>query len=370
MEPSLAQSPAGPTVPQGREDIFAEPEVGKELDKILSSAIFRDAEGLRRFLRYTVEHTLHGEGGQLKEYRLGVEVFDRDSSFDPRLDPVVRMAARRLRSKLNDYYKAEGIQDPICIAVPKGSYAAAFSRRASKELPVAVVELSQRAKYRWLAGIGLVLLFAAVIGTVIYWIRARQSQAAASTQHPSLAVLPLLNLTGNPDNEYLCDGVTDELTSALSKLPGVRVVARTSAFKFKNKPEDVRSIGEQLNVASVLEGSLQKSGDRLRITVQLIRAADGYHVWSQTYDRESRDAFAVEDEITQTIAATLRVRLGQAGQPVEGPRRIDAEACELNLRGRYWLNRRTPPDLWKAIGYFNQALEKDPAYAQAYLGLA
>ena len=370
MEPSLAQSAVGPTVPQGRGDIFAEPEVGKELDKILSSAIFRDAEGLRRFLRYTVEHTLHGEGGQLKEYRLGVEVFDRDSSFDPRLDPVVRMAARRLRSKLNDYYETEGIQDPICIAVPKGGYAAAFSRRTSKELPVAVVELSQRAKYSWLAGIGLVLLFAAVIGTVTYWIRARQSQTAASTQHPSLAVLPLLNLTGNPDNEYLCDGVTDELTSALSKLPGVRVVARTSAFKFKNKPEDVRSIGEQLNVASVLEGSLQKSGDRLRITVQLIRAADGSHVWSQTYDRESRDAFAVEDEITQTIAATLRVRLGQAGQPVEGPRRIDAEARELNLRGRYWMNRRTPPDLWKAVGYFNQALEKDPAYAQAYLGLA
>jgi len=370
MEPSLAQSPAGPTVPQGREDLFAEAEVGKELEKILSSTTFRDAEGLRRFLRYTVERTLHGEGGLLKEYRLGVEVFDRDSSFDPRLDPVVRMAARRLRSKLTDYYETEGIQDPICIGVPKGSYAAAFSRRASNQLPVAVVEPSRRAKYRWLVGIGLVLLFATVIGTVIYWIRARHLQAAASTHHPSLAVLPLLNLTGNPDNEYLCDGVTDELTSALSKLPGVRVVARTSAFKFKNKPEDVRSIGAQLNVASVLEGSLQKSGDRLRITVQLIRAADGYHVWSQTYDRESRDTFAVEDEITQTIAATLRVRLGQIGQPTEAPRPIDAEARELNLRGRYWLNRRTPPNLWKAIGYFNQALEKDPAYAQAYLGLA
>jgi TolB-like protein/Tfp pilus assembly protein PilF len=370
MQPSLAQSPAGPTVPQGRKDIFAEADVLKELGKILSSEAFRDAEALKRFLRYTVERTLHGEGDLLKEYRLGVEVFDRDSSFDPRLDPVVRMAARRLRFKLKDYYETEGLQDPICIAVPKGSYAAAFIPSAPKELPVAAVEASQLAKYRWLAGIGLVLLFATVVVTVIYWYRARQSQAGVPTQHPSLAVLPLLNLTGNPDNEYLCDGVTDELTSALSKLPGVRVVARTSAFKFKNKPEDVRSIGAQLNVASVLEGSLQKIGDRLRITVQLIRAEDGYHVWSQTYDRDGRDAFAVEDEITQTIAATLRVRLGQAGQPTEAPRRIDAEAREVNLRGRYWLNRRTPPDLWKAIGYFNQALEKDPSYAQAYLGLA
>jgi hypothetical protein len=154
MEPSPAQSPAGPTVPQGREDIFAETEVGKELEKILSSDGFSDAEGLKRFLRYTVEHTLHGEGRQLKEYRLGVEVFDRDSSFDPRLDPVVRMAARRLRSKLKDYYETEGIQDPIWIAVPKGSYAAAFSRSATKEFPIAgVVERSQPAKYRWLAGI-------------------------------------------------------------------------------------------------------------------------------------------------------------------------------------------------------------------------
>jgi TolB-like protein/Tfp pilus assembly protein PilF len=371
MEPSPAESPAGPTVPQGREDIFAETEVGKELEKILSSNGFRDAQGLKRFLRYTVEHTLHGEGSQLKEYRLGVEVFDRDSSFDPRLDPVVRMAARRLRSKLKDYYETEGVQDPIWIAVPKGSYAAAFSRSATKEFPISgVVEPSQPPKYPWLARIGLVLLFATVTGTVVSWIRARQSQATAPNQPPSLAVLPLLNLTGNPDDEYLCDGVTDELTSALSKLPGVRVVARTSAFKFKNKPEDVRSIGEQLNVSSVLEGSLQKNGERLRITVQLIRAADGYHVWSQTYDRKNQDAFAVEDEITQTIAGTLRVRLVQTGQQVEGPRRVDAEAHELNLRGRYWLNRRTPPDLWKAIAYFNQGLEKDPAYAQAYLGLA
>lgn len=370
MQPSLAQSPAGPTVPQGRKDILAEADVLKELGKILSSEAFRDAEALKRFLRYTVERTLHGEGDLLKEYRLGVEVFDRDSSFDPRLDPVVRMAARRLRFKLKDYYETEGLQDPICIAVPKGSYAAAFSPSAPKGLPVAVVEASQVAKYRWLAGIGLVLLFATFVATVIYWYRARQSQAGVLAQHPSLAVLPLLNLTGNPDNEYLCDGVTDELTSALSKLPGVLVVARTSTFKFKNKPEDVRSIGAQLNVASVLEGSLQKIGDRLRITVQLIRTADGYHVWSQTYDRDGRDAFAVEDEITQTIAATLRVRLGQAGQPTEAPRRIDAEAREVSLRGRYWLNRRTPPDLWKAIGYFNQALEKDPSYAQAYLGLA
>jgi TolB-like protein/Tfp pilus assembly protein PilF len=372
MEPSPAQSPAPPTVPQGREDIFAETEVGKQLEKILSSDGFRDAEGLKRFLRYSVEHTLHGEGRQLKEYRLGVEVFDRESSFDPRLDPVVRMAARRLRSKLKDYYEIEGKRDPIWIAVPKGSYAAAFSRRDSKELPIGgKLELSPHAKYWWLAGIALVVvLFATVTGTVIYWIRAHRSPTAAPSEQLSLAVLPLLNLTGNPDNEYLCDGVTDELTSALSKLPGVRVVARTSAFKFKNKPEDVRSIGEQLNVASVLEGSLQKSGERLRITVQLIRRADGFHVWSQTYDRDSRDAFAVEDEITQTIADTLRVHLAQAGQQVEGLRRVDAEAHEPNLRGRYWLNRRTPPDLWKAIAYFNQALEKDPAYAQAYLGLA
>src|SRR5580693_3664896 len=162
MEPSPAQSPAGPTVPQGREDIFAKTEVGKELEKILSSNGFRDAEGLKRFLRYTVEHTLHGEGSQLKEYRLGVEVFDRDSSFDPRLDPVVRMAARRLRSKLKDYYETEGVQDPICITVPKGSYAAAFSQRGAKELPLAVVEPSQPTRYRLLAGIGLVLLFVAI----------------------------------------------------------------------------------------------------------------------------------------------------------------------------------------------------------------
>ena len=371
MDSLPAENVPAPVLFPGQGDTPPESAIRTELEKILSSISFREAESLKRFLRYTVEHTVGGEGDQLKEYRLGVDVFDRPSSFDPRLDPVVRMAARRLRDKLERYYETEGREDPVCIAVPKGSYAAEFSRRTSKELPIPVVVVApKRTKHGWFVGIALGLLLATIIITAVHWMRIRQPQAAAPTQHPSLAVLPLLNLTGSPNNEYLCDGVTDELTSALSKLPGVRVVARTSAFRFKDKPDDVRSIGEQLNVTSLLEGSLQRSGERVRITVQLIRASDGYHIWSETYDRNSRDMFAVEDEITQTIAATLRVRLVQAGQQVEGPRQVDAEAHELYLRGRYWSNRRTPPDLWKAVAYFNQALEKDPAYAQAYLGLA
>jgi serine/threonine-protein kinase len=371
VDSSPAENVPAPILFPGQGNTPSESAVRTELERILCSNSFREAEGLRRFLRYTVEHTLGGEGEQLKEYRLGVDVFDRDSSFDPRLDPVVRMAARRLRAKLQQYYETEGSQDPIRIEVPKGSYAAGFRRTASKEPPISVVvRQSQATKYGWFAGIVLVLLLAAIVGGIVHWIRGRQPQAAAPTQPVSLAVLPFLNLTGSPDNDYLCDGVTDELTGALSKLPGVLVVARTSAFKFKNKPQDVRSIGEQLNVTSLLEGSVQRSGERVRITVQLVRAGDGYHIWSETYDRNSKDTFAVEDEITQTIAATLRLHLVQAGQQVEGPHQVDPAAHELYLRGRYWSNRRTPPDLWKAIKYFNQALEKDPAYAQAYLGLA
>ncbi|HKV77203.1 MAG TPA: tetratricopeptide repeat protein [Candidatus Sulfotelmatobacter sp.] len=364
MEPSPIENGAESAVP--RENVFAETEVRKELEKILASELFREAEGLKRFLRFSVEHTLQGEGDQLKEYRLGVDVFDRESSFDPRLDPVVRMAARRLRVKLHEYYEGDGATDPIHIDVPKGGYAAAFSsaplhpRRIAGEHP--------KQKHSGLVLPTAVLLLAVVI-IAMYWLRQRRPGTAAS-QESSIVVLPFLNLTVNQDDEYLSDGLADELTGSLSRIPGLRVIARTSAFKFKGKAEDVRSIGSQLSVTSLLEGSLQRSGQQVRITVQLIRTSDGAHLWAETYDRNASDPFGVEDDITEAITRVLRIRVASLGQPGVGRRPVNSEAHDLYLRGRYWWNRRTPPAVWKSVAYFNQALEKEPLYAQAYLGLA
>jgi TolB-like protein/Tfp pilus assembly protein PilF len=366
MVRSPTRTAAQPASPEQGGHGLSHSAIKLQLEKILASESFREAAVTKRFLRYAVEHTLSGEGDRLKEYRLGLEVFDRDSSFEPRLDPVVRMAARRLRVKLREYYETEGKDDALYIEVPKGGYAATFGSQTARSRRVH--ERSIRQRYSPWILVTVALLFVAVVAVLYRLWELRQKPASVPSQSESLAVLPFLNLTGDPDNEYLSDGLTDELTGALSRLSRLRVIARTSAFKFKGRQEDVRSIGSQLDVSCLLEGSLQKNGARLRVTVQLVRTSDGSHIWAQTYDPTPNNTFAMEDEITEFVTKGMQGRL--VGGQLAARRTADPQARDLYLRGRYWWNRRTPPAVWKSVAYFNQALEKDPLYADAYLGLA
>ena len=189
---------------------------------------------------------------------------------------------------------------------------------------------------------------------------------------PTLAVLPFVNMSSEKENEYFSDGMTEEIISALTKVEGLRVASRTSVFAFKSRSEDVRHIGQRLSVATVLEGSVRKSGDRLRITAQLISVDDGYHLWSETYDRRLDEVFALQDEIARTIVDTLKVRLGLDVQHHAGPKRHteSAEAYNLYLKGRHYWARRSEEDERKGIEYFEKALEIDPDYARAYAGIA
>jgi serine/threonine-protein kinase len=193
---------------------------------------------------------------------------------------------------------------------------------------------------------------------------------AATGAASSIAVLPFVNLSRDADNEYFSDGMTEELIHALSAVDGLRVVSRTSVFAFKGKETDVREIGRQLDVQSVLEGSVRKEGGTLRVTAQLVDVSDGYHRWSQTFDRESSGVFAVQDEIARAIATTLRGSLG-AAQPAPADRAtLDMETYELYLKGRYFLNRATPEALAQARDYFRRAIERTPGYAKAHAGMA
>ncbi|MEE9133542.1 MAG: protein kinase [Gemmatimonadota bacterium] len=186
----------------------------------------------------------------------------------------------------------------------------------------------------------------------------------------SIAVLPLANMSADPENEYFSDGMTEEIINALAKLPGVQVASRTSCFAFKGKEVDVRDVGKKLGVASVLEGSVRKVGNRIRLTAQLINVANGYHLWSETYDRQLEDVFAIQDEISRAIVDALKVRLvGDVGQLVV-PTTEDIHAYTLYLKGRFFFNKFSEPDLRKGLKYFQQALSKDPGYAQAYSGIA
>jgi adenylate cyclase len=200
---------------------------------------------------------------------------------------------------------------------------------------------------------------------------AAPAAAAPAPPHErnSIAVLPFMNMSADAENEYFSDGLSEELLNLLAQVPALRVAARTSAFAFKAKAASIGEIGEQLRVTHVLEGSVRKAGERVRITAQLIEAASGYHLWSQSYDRELRDIFHVQEEIARSIVDVLRVRLG-IDRPLSASRPTSTEAHALYLKGRYFAARGTRHELEQAIESFERALELDPTYAPAHAGIA
>jgi TolB-like protein/Flp pilus assembly protein TadD len=200
----------------------------------------------------------------------------------------------------------------------------------------------------------------------------RESAATASVvPEKSIAVLPFDNLSDDKSNAYFAEGIQDEILTRLAKVADLKVIARTSTQKFKSAPADLPDIAKQLGVANILEGSVQKSGDQIRVNVQLINAMTEAHLWADTYDRKLTDIFGVESEIAKRIADTLQAKLSSAANHVLASRPTEnPEAHELYLKGRYFWNRRTGENLQKAADYFQQAIEKDASYALAYSGLA
>ena len=195
--------------------------------------------------------------------------------------------------------------------------------------------------------------------------------AAGDVSAKSIAVLPFDNLSREQENAYFAEGVQDEILTRLSKVADLKVISRTSTQHFKSSPENLPEIAKQLGVAHVLEGSVQKASDQVRVNVQLINALTDAHLWADTYDRKLTDIFAVESDIAKTIAETLQAKLtGSEKSSIAKVPTTNPEAYELYLKGRFFWNKRTAADLRKAIDYFNQAIEKDPNYAQAYAAVA
>jgi len=228
-------------------------------------------------------------------------------------------------------------------------------------------------KYNWL----YVVILGAAVSIGLFSLgrytasTSRQDAGPARTPAKSIAVLPFDNLSRDPDNAYFTEGVQDEILTRLAKVADLKVISRTSTQHFKSAPENLPQIAKQLGVTNILEGSVQRVADQVRVNVQLINALTDEHIWADTYDRKLTDIFAVESEIAQAIAQALQATLtgseksSIAKKPTENP-----EAYELYLKGRFFWNKRTGVDLRKAIDYFNQAIAKDPNYALAYAGLA
>ena len=200
---------------------------------------------------------------------------------------------------------------------------------------------------------------------------ASKDETSAKKSQPSIAVLPFRDMSAQKDQEYLCEGMAENIINALTQIEELHVVARTSAFAFKNKQEDIREIGRKLSVETLLEGSIQKAGNRLRITAQLVSVADGYHLWSDKYDRDMADIFAIQDEISLTIVEKLKIKLLGQEKAKLGKRYTDSlEAYNVYLKGRYFWSKRTREGLLKSLDYFQQAIKQDPTYALAYAGIA
>jgi serine/threonine-protein kinase len=194
----------------------------------------------------------------------------------------------------------------------------------------------------------------------------RHSEAAASLPQKSIAVLPLLNESGDPKDEYFSDGLSEELIAALAQISGLKVIGRSSSFRFKDRKEEPKTIGERLGVSTLLDGTVRKQGDRVRIVAELVNAADGIQLWTRTFDRQLKDIFAVQEEIARAVAESLKVTL--LGTQ-ENPSQIatnNVEAHNAYLQGHFHLLRRNVEDFRKAIGYYDQAIELDPRYALAY----
>jgi len=211
--------------------------------------------------------------------------------------------------------------------------------------------------------IGVAVIAAALLAFEL--LRAPKSATALSEGSKSIAVLPLLNESGDPKDEYFSDGLSEELIAALAQIRELKVIGRSSSFRFKERKEEPKTIGEKLGVATLLEGTVRKQGDRVRIVAELINAADGIELWTRTFDRELKDIFAVQQEIAAAVASSLKVTLlGSDERSAANPKNTDAH--NAYLQGHYYFHRRNLEDYRKAVGYFDQAIELDPEYAVAY----
>jgi adenylate cyclase len=237
----------------------------------------------------------------------------------------------------------------------------------------AVVIRAQRK--RSLAWAAAALLGLTVIGGLVWWGELKPTaQTPPITVVPtakSVAVLPFVNLSPDKENEYLSDGITEDLCTALSQIKGLHVPARTSSFVFKGKTEDIRKIGEQLNVGTVLEGSVSKAGNKLRISAQLVNVADGFHLWAANYDREMTDILDIRSDISRRVIEALKVQLGiEETQRLTKKPTETTEAYDAYLLGRFELNKFTENGFTNSLAHFKQAIALDPKFSLAYAGLA
>jgi adenylate cyclase len=308
--------------------------VRSQLERIVNSPQFVASTRLRRFLTHVANRTIREDLDSLKEFAIAMDVFDRTSEYDPNIDALVRVEARRLRAKLKEYYEGPGRSDPVLIGLRPGSYVPIF-----RWLDPQPQEGPQE------------------IGVTI------QGGVA------SVAVLPFVNMSPDPEQEYFCYGISEEIINLLTHIAGLKVIARSSAFQFKGMSVDIRDVGRRLDADFIIEGSVRKAGNQLRIAAQASETESGHHIWSEIFSRELKDVFAIQEEIAQTIAGLLRLHMPEARPRVHVSDR-DLEAYTRYLRARVLIYQQSPETLRAALRQLRELIEVFADYAPAYSGIA
>ena len=315
------------------------------MQKIVASPMFAASPRQQRFLQYVVTHTLDGSTDRLKGYTIGLDVFDRGSDFDPNIDAIVRVEAARLRNKLREYYEADGHADDVVIDLPKGSYGVHILLRDHP---------NSQSNSAIQAGA-----------------RPVKPQRRNTDFDPTLAILPFINLSPDPGQDYFVDGIADSLIFELSKLSGLLIICRQSSFAYRGSVKSSEEIGAALAVKYLLEGSVQRSEQRVRVTVTLIEASSGARLWSERYDNDMQDIFVLQDTLARSVVHVLQIKLARSEAEQfghEGTENI--EAHDFLLRGLECHWKYTPKSIAEARQYFMRAVELDPDYAAAHAWLA
>jgi TolB-like protein/Flp pilus assembly protein TadD len=301
--------------------------VRQQLSRILASKTFSQVERLKRFISFIVGETVGGRGGDLKEYVIGVQVFGKEPSFDPRTDPIVRVQARRLRTRLARYYRDEGNGDELFIDLPKGGYAPVF--RLRDDAP------------------------------------SKRSLTATLASRNTVAVLPIKDDSPGRSLDYFCRGLRDEIVHALTPIKAIRVLAAGA-----DDATGLQSEAEPSEAALVITGGVRSARERLRVTIHLVDGASGFYLWSESTDVELADPVAGQELIAKRVADKVAPEVESDGLPGARRQSDNLAARNLYLQGRYHLNQRTEEGLHKAVEFFEKAIVEDSQFSLAHSGLA
>lgn len=362
-------------------DLDRAARVRDELRKIFASEAFRGGRRAQDFLQLVVEHALAGRLDSLRERMLGAEMFGRPVDYDTANDAVVRVKASEVRRRLAQYYRSLESPPEVRIELSPGSYVPQFldaPSTAPEVLEPPVVSSPARApepasiqtpasgpatSRRSLLVGALLLIIAAAVAAVMMW-----KKPGGEGPIRSIAVLPLANYSGDSKQDYFADGMTENLIAELGQISSLRVISRTSSMTYKGTRKTLPQIAKELSVDAIVEGSVEREGNHVRITTQLIDARSDQHLWAHTYDRDMTGALALQSEMAQAIADQIRAELTPAESArLNRSRRVDPQAMELYMRGMQQFDGVTPQD---AIEYFQEAVDKDPLFAQAHAALA